>query len=163
MPNKELEDLFPKLQPGNYSIQSPPIKSYNCIAWALRDTGQFWDPLMVPVKGYYWPPGINRDEQVVSLIAVFALHNVMPCDTGDLEDGVEKIAIYGKSDGTYTHAARQLEGGQWTSKLGKLEDIYHDSVNLLEGDYNSSDDGDYGVVVQFMKRQRYTPEASGAQ
>jgi len=45
----------------------------------------------------------------------------------------------------YTHAARQLPDGKWTSKLGQLEDITHGTTDVIEG-------GDYGEVVQFMKR-----------
>ncbi|MCG8587287.1 MAG: hypothetical protein MI757_21490 [Pirellulales bacterium] len=45
----------------------------------------------------------------------------------------------------YTHAARQLPDGRWTSKLGKAEDIEHDSANDVAG-------GLYGEVVEFMKR-----------
>jgi len=43
-----------------------------------------------------------------------------------------------------THAARQLENGRWTSKLGELEDIEHDLHHLASGAY--------GAVVQILKR-----------
>ena len=67
------------------------------------------------------------------------------CDDGSLESGYEKIAIYGSAL-MYTHAARQLADGKWTSKLGQLEDITHATPNDIAG-------GDYGEVVQFMKRK----------
>jgi len=44
------------------------------------------------------------------------------------------------------HIARQLPGGNWTSKLRKGEDIQHDSLNGLEGDL-------YGKVAIFMMRR----------
>ena len=47
-------------------------------------------------------------------------------EDGPLQDGYEKIAIYAL-DGEPTHAARQLDTGRWTSKLGKHEDIEHDT------------------------------------
>jgi hypothetical protein len=51
----------------------------------------------------------------------------------------------------YTHAARQLPTGKWTSKLGKAEDIEHDSPDDVAG-------GIYGEVVLFMRRQSNAAE-----
>jgi len=61
-----------------------------------------------------------------------------------LEPGVEKVALYGVSI-FYTHVARQLPTGTWTSKLGAAEDIKHETPEDVAG-------GAYGQVVQFMKR-----------
>ena len=47
--------------------------------------------------------------------------------------------------GEWTHAARQLADGWWTSKLGPAEDIRHRTPQALAGDQ-------YGQVVAFMKR-----------
>jgi hypothetical protein len=66
------------------------------------------------------------------------------CADGSLEPGFEKVALY-SNQVFYTHAARQLPSGKWTSKLGAAEDIEHDAPeNVAEGVY--------GQVVQFMKR-----------
>jgi hypothetical protein len=70
------------------------------------------------------------------------------CVDDSLEEDFEKVALYGSSS-FYTHAARQLPSGKWTSKLGKTEDIEHDSPNDVAG-------GVYGEVVQFMRRPRST-------
>ena len=72
-----------------------------------------------------------------------------PCDDGALEDGFEKVAIYALSF-TVTHMARQLASGRWTSKLGELEDIEHETPAELEGDI-------YGIVVQYMRRAINNP------
>jgi hypothetical protein len=73
------------------------------------------------------------------------------CKDGTLEAGVEKLAIFGilMSDGTIlpTHAALQLESGEWTSKMGSLEDIKHTTVNDVNGPV-------YGEPRQFMSRPR---------
>ena len=45
----------------------------------------------------------------------------------------------------YTHVARQLTNGKWTSKLGRCEDIEHDTPDDVA-------DGVYGEVMQFMQR-----------
>jgi hypothetical protein len=109
---------------------------------------------MVGVRGYYWPPGVPKDDSVQSWIRVFEIHGYEPCPGDEPEQGIEKIAIYGKSNGDATHVARQLPTGEWTSKLGKLEDIEHDNLGALEGVYDSSDMADYGVVIQIMSRSR---------
>ena len=41
--------------------------------------------------------------------------------------------------------ARQLAAGDWTSKLGKEEDLTHHTLKSLEGNL-------YGTVLKFMKR-----------
>jgi len=71
------------------------------------------------------------------------------CQDGTLEDGYEKIVIYAKGSSSLepTHAARQLANGRWTSKLGQLEDIEHDSPVVVEGP-------SYGKAVLYMKRKR---------
>jgi hypothetical protein len=50
----------------------------------------------------------------------------------------------------YTHAARQRQGGGWTSKLGKLQDIEHDTLDSLSG-------SDYGTIVQIMRKDPNYP------
>jgi hypothetical protein len=61
------------------------------------------------------------------------------------------VAFYGNNL-LYTHAARQLSGGKWTSKLGKAEDIEHDTPDVVSG-------GLYGEVVAIMRRP--SPSDSG--
>jgi hypothetical protein len=56
----------------------------------------------------------------------------------------ERTVGYGSSF-LYTHAARQLPNGKWTSKLGKGEDIEHDTPDDVSG-------GIYGEVVEIMRR-----------
>jgi hypothetical protein len=67
-------------------------------------------------------------------------------DHVELEQGQEKIAIYAR-DGEPTHAARQLEDGSWTSKLGPSVDISHAATSAVEGSL-------YGAVVRYMRRVR---------
>lgn len=67
------------------------------------------------------------------MVELFLAAGYELCGDGSLEDRYEKIAIYAK-DGEPTHAARQLGDGRWTSKLGKYEDIEHDSLDALYGE-----------------------------
>jgi hypothetical protein len=46
-----------------------------------------------------------------------------------------------------THAALQLELGRWTSKLGDLEDISHETEACIGG-------GVYGTVYCYLQRRR---------
>jgi len=77
------------------------------------------------------------------------------CYDNSLESGIEKIAIFGKNnpaDGSTipTHAALQLESGEWTSKMGPLEDISHTTVDAVNGPV-------YGKPIYYMSRPRSKP------
>ncbi len=134
-----LTDLFPKLTDENHEITSPRTINYNCIAWAARNTDRWWQP------GVYWPIESSREDHGIgNVVAAFTSQGYEECDDGEPEEGFEKLALYGSAM-MYTHAARQLPDGKWTSKLGQLEDITHSTTDVIEG-------GDYGEVVQFMKR-----------
>jgi len=92
----------------------------------------------------YWPPDAAREVTLQAFEQAYGTLGFEKCDTGGLESGFEKIAIYTKSSAP-THAARQLPDGCWTSKLGRCEDIQHDTISGVEGH-------EYGTVSAFMKR-----------
>jgi hypothetical protein len=132
-------NLFPRLTPENHHVTSPETTDYNCIAWAAHDTEHWWQP------GTHWPAAVESDEYgVESLQEAFRILGFEACPDGTPESGFEKVALYG-NQAFYTHAARQLPNGKWTSKLGAAEDIEHDSPENVAH-------GVYGQVVQFMKR-----------
>ena len=132
---------FPRLTADNHRITSPPTEEYNCIAWAAGETLRWWEP------GVFWPvPAETFDVEVLEL--TFRTLGYEPCADGILDGGVEKIALYA-SGKFYTHAARQLPSGKWTSKLGRLEDTEHDSPEVLAG-------GAYGNLAGFMSRKLST-------
>ena len=136
-----LEELFPNLPTVGHQITSPATPNYNCIAWAAGDDQLRWDY----APGYYWPRRIPRNGFVETVMQVFGTLGFGESEDGDLEAGFEKVALYA-IEGLFTHAARQTPEGRWTSKLGTLEDIEHDSTTALEGE-------EYGRVVRFMKRR----------
>jgi len=146
MPIEEIEQIFPGLKTGQWQITSEADKRYNCIAFAVHDTQQFWDASLVGMRGYYWPPGVQRDDSLNSWIRTFEMNSYGACENGEPEPGVEKIAVYVDQSGIPQHVARQLPDGTWTSKLGKEEDIQHNSLEALEGDL-------YGQVTTFMMRR----------
>jgi hypothetical protein len=103
---------------------------------------------MIGVKGYYWPPGVPRDDSLDSWAKVFEIHGYRTCTDASLEPDFEKIAIYVKPEtGTPEHVARQKKSGVWISKLGKGADIEHNTLEALAGDL-------YGMASLFMKRSR---------
>ncbi len=137
-----LEDLFPGLRGKTYRITSPKSWAYNCVAWAAGDPVHRWWPSEDDCD--HWPAEVARAESVSGFQAAFAVLGYHQCDHAELEEGMEKIAIFADALGSPLHVARQLPSGRWTSKLGALEDIEHD-LRDLEGEH-------YGQVALVMKR-----------
>jgi len=141
---RNLEDIFPRLRGADYSLDSPEDPAYNCIAHAAGEKHSRWWP---DFDGQdTWPGGVPREETPEAFVAAFAALRYAICASEELEPAFEKVALFADAHGTPTHAARQLEGGRWTSKLGELEDILH-TLHDLEGTA-------YGSVVGVMKRSR---------
>lgn len=133
---------FPRLTSANHRETSPATPLYNCVAWAAEDTAHWWQP------GIYWRPDHwpASDCGLGALEAAFVSLGYDDCSMDDIfESGFAKVALYGAGF-LYTHAARQLPTGRWTSKLGKGIDIEHDSPDVVAG-------GLYGEVMQVMKRR----------
>jgi hypothetical protein len=134
------KDNFPHLTADNHRITSPEDREYNCIAWAVGDVEHWWQP------GVFWPAGLAPDDfSVQGLKNAFQALGFEPCEDGTLEPGFERVAVYGIGQ-FYSHAARQLPNGKWSSKLGKYVDIEHDFASDVAG-------GAYGELLHFLKRQ----------
>jgi len=131
---------FPNLTDDNHRVTSPASPHYNCVAWAAEDTSRWWEPSV------YWPITGETHFDRGALERGFAALGFQVDADPALEANVQKIALY--ADGEfYTHVARQLATGKWTSKLGRMEDIKHNAPEDIAG-------GVYGSVVAFMKRKR---------
>ena len=140
-----LPTFFPGLSTSPHRITSPATGAYNCIGWAAGDSGAWWWPDDDPEnEAAFWPANVPREETLAAFVAAFGTRGYVPCDDETLEVGFEKVAIYSTTEDRPTHAARQLAGGSWSSKLGTREDIEH-ALRALEGDV-------YGRVVLFLKR-----------
>lgn len=118
----EIEDMLPGLMRSGFQITSPESLVYNCVAWAAGDDTDWWNH----ESQFYWPEWAPRSPEIEALIQVFAGLGYAICDGVEKEQGYDKVALYAL-DGQWQHAARQLEDGQWTSKLGRFEDITHPS------------------------------------
>lgn len=137
-----LNEIFPNYLNEPFNVTSPKTPNYNCIAWAFGDDSKWYWP-----KSFnYWPANIRSEVDQQSFIELFELIGYSVCEEGTLEIGIEKIAIF-TLNGIPTHAARQLENGNWTSKLGMENDVEH-TLNCLCGGPI------YGDATIFMSRQK---------
>ena len=87
----------------------------------------------------YWPPNIRCDETIEAFDEMFISGGAFHVTDEGVEKDIVKIALFAKMSNP-THAARQLAGGKWTSKLGRSEDISH-QLREIEGEQ-------YGIVVR---------------
>lgn len=100
-----------------------------------------------------WPTGAPRVVTMEAFVKAYETLGYKICYDNSLEPRLEKVAIYGKTnpaEGTLipTHAARQLESGEWTSKLGPFEDVNHKTIDDVNGPA-------YGRAIYFMSRTRH--------
>ena len=138
-----LKTHFPRYSsdPSSIAITSPVDMRYNCAGWAVGI--DLWlEPLPNPFG--YWPiqsEGTSLD----AYQRMFEHYRFSICADGTGEATFEKIVIYGDDQNNFTHVARLLREGGWTSKLGRGSDITHRKPETLEGKA-------YGKVRRYMKR-----------
>ncbi len=142
----ELLHDFPGLRGGNFQVTSPANPDYNCISWAAGRADARWWP---GEAESYWPADAPNVDTLDAFRAAFTALGYEMCDTGELESGFEKIALFSTPGQDPTHAARQLPSGEWTSKMGRSVDITHLTLQSIEGEV-------YGRVAIFMRRVRTT-------
>ncbi|MCH8817807.1 MAG: hypothetical protein IIC92_08775 [Chloroflexi bacterium] len=141
---------YPRLTNANHRVTSDASEEYNCVAWAAGiDTENVWPGDYG--DDFVWSEDLPEAEEMASVVAFFESLGYEVCETTDLEEGFEKVALYSDDEGDPTHVALQLRSGAWTSKLGWLEDIAHDSPELVGGGIG---EWDYGNVTVVMRRFR---------
>jgi hypothetical protein len=97
------------------------------------------------LKFSWWPEAAQIGWSVKALESVFRLTGYVVASDAELTPGMEKVAIFAADD-KWTHVARQLESGYWTSKLGQGVDIEHERDGLSGSPY--------GDVALIMSRPR---------
>lgn len=129
--------LFPGLSSSNHRVTSPEDGDYNCVAWAIGLTDDWTQPGdtddVAGARPYYL-------DWALEILAAAGLER-----TAILPAQGEALAVFATDD-QFTHVARRLPNGRWTSKLGDWEDIEHADLECLEG-------GAYGFVVAMMARE----------
>jgi hypothetical protein len=136
----DLPNLLPHLCANEVSAATT---DYNCIAWAAAVETDWWEPDQF--SQYYWPDGVERKYTVKAYTEAYRTIGYEVCDSPEQEPGFEKVAIF-SIQGWPTHACRQLRNGLWTSKLGQLEDIQHETLDCMSGPL-------YGIPNTYMKRR----------
>lgn len=148
----QFENILPEHLGGCVSCSSHRTDKcrchgYNCIAWAAGKKDKWWWPIDDPCS--YWPEGLPREqidqETMSNFVRAFQALGYVPCLDGSFEEGFEKVAFFQDGQGRPTHAARSLPNGRWTSKLGRFEDIEHDTLEAVEGKW-------YGTATTFLRR-----------
>lgn len=146
------KENFGNIRPGNFRCCSDrtdhlPCWGYNCIAWAAGKTDKWWWPVEDDPCAF-WPIPIDPLDPVTlnQFIKAFESEGYSVCNHGDFENEFEKVAIYVDGDGEPTHAARLLPSGVWASKMGRFEDIEHETLQVVEGKL-------YGTAKAFLKRR----------
>ena len=144
---EDIDRHYPKLVAAGYERTSDETPVYNCIAWAAGDTSRWWEcdmdgPLDRP--GVYWPPDAKHGFGLDALISAYETLGFEVCERSGPEEGYEKLALFREGD-EWRHAAKLLDDGKWSSKLGDLEDVSHERPEDVEGDYN-------GVIGCYMRR-----------
>ncbi len=137
--------VFQNLTDDVHIVKSPYDRNYNCIAFAADDQEKWWWPAS---PDDYWPPTVTNRVTMDAFIEAFGTMGYAECPDGNLEDGFEKVALYGQDSAAGlvpTHMAKQLPDGRWKSKLGRHEDIEH--VNLANVDCTN-----YGSARRYLKR-----------
>jgi len=121
----------------NAEYTSPKDVLYNCIAWAVGDTKNWWEPSGSDED--FWPEGTLNDYTIKSLIQAYESLGYELCDNDNFEEGYFKIAIFSNDGIHYTHAAKQVDAVFWSSKLGSSEDIKHTLESIQNGIYGKSE------------------------
>lgn len=129
-----LELRYPNLAKTDYNVTSPKSQEYNCFAWAAGDQERWWQP--TPEDQFYWVENVLMEETLSAYVHAYKTLGYEPCEDSSLESGYTKIVLYINTEDIPTHAARQLESGLWTSKIGALEDIEHELDGLIGEKYD---------------------------
>lgn len=138
--------LYPKLNAQDGHVTSPDTVFNNCFAWAAGDKVNRWEIS----RPHVWFTA-SKAETVENYLENYGYVGFEETDSCDYEEGFEKIALYVDKTGEPQHAARLLDNGSWTSKLGNLEDIEHKTLECIECDV-------YGIATTFLKRPKGDPE-----
>jgi hypothetical protein len=109
---------FPNLnQFPPFLITSPFNPRYNCVAYAY---GKYDNGMWPNHNDYWWPPQIPNEMTIRAFQALFESIAFNVCGDGSFEPGYLKIAIFADNNNIPTHAAKQLDNGFWSSKLGRV-------------------------------------------
>jgi hypothetical protein len=151
-----LTKKFPKLLADGAKKTSEATTQYNCVAWSAARDKQWWWQSTKYESWDYCPPELSpNDDTVENFIILFEKLGYKKRTDSTFELLHKKVAIYAisgyyeKDKLEFSHVCDQLNSGVWTSKLGKYEDIKHNSLEALAG----NDGEEYGEIKVILKRR----------
>ncbi len=138
------------------NITSPEDPFYNCIAWAVHDDKNWWEP--DPMNLSYWPSEAPRRYSVDAYVKAYETLGYEVCDNLEVESGYEKIVLYKNNFDRPTHASRRISSDKWTSKLGPAFDVEHPFFNywddlLLKPDNILAGTSIYGCLAKILRKK----------
>lgn len=136
---------WPKLRPENHAVTSLATARYNCMAFANGDEKHWWQANENGQR-YSWPAKIP--DTLDGWVQVFTQQGYEHTDERGVEPGYEKVAIFVDLTDMLPGHVSISDGKTWKSKLGRFQDIRHDSLDLLEGDTSC----EYGIVERILRR-----------
>ncbi len=139
----EIQKHFPNLNLTDFEITSPIDFFYNCHAWAAKFDDLVMQPSTNPIYGWLTGESSDLSENFVKQFKLLGF--IEQTENREVETNFEKIAFYIDGSNEVRHAARQLENGFWTSKLGTDHDISHRNLECREGEI-------YGKVGMILKK-----------
>ena len=142
MAKEDVEVDFPRLVGKEYDLSDEDF-NYNCLAFALGDHANWWEP--PHGQGQYWPPGFSEDITVKTVEKIIRLHGFTVEVAKGTSPQTEAIAIYAIGN-EWQHFAK-FSGGEWKSKLGRGHDV--SGVDL-----NDLCIGEYGEVAMILSRPK---------
>jgi hypothetical protein len=116
------------------------------MAWAVGENHRRWDF----GKNDFWPKSVPKRLGIAYLVNAYQTIGFVVCTEADgrhPEVGFDKIVLYINNQSEGSHAAKLLQSGMWSSKLGDEEDIDHQTPEGLSGSR-------YGRPYLYMKRPR---------
>lgn len=146
---QRLERIFPALRTTVYSVVAEPDEKYNCIARAAGVVHDWWDPID---ETRYWPPSARRGDTVEIVMEGLSSAGYERCADGAPDPAVEKTVL-NEYEGEFTHVAKRLPSGLWSSKRGRERLIEHD-LDVLTNQANISGLRRCGEVVALMREAR---------
>lgn len=96
---------------------------------------------------YSWPLGIP--DTLDGWTKIFTDQGYELTDKREIEEGFEKVAIYVDLEDLLPSHVAISDGRVWKSKIGRLQDIEHATLDLLEGDRF----WEYGIVERILSRK----------
>src|SRR5260221_7967876 len=98
MPKSDVERDFPALIGMEYELSDEDF-NYNCLAYALGDRSNWWEPPKGP--GHYWPPGYPNDVSLETVESIIKDHGFTVDSDKTKTPEKDAVAIY-------------AEGNEWT-------------------------------------------------